>query len=153
MIKNPDVINTGNEVADGVITVLLSTTILVGGVIGCFLDNTIPGKKILHSTIFELENKYFRKQIFVFEINFLYFFITLYFKFFFNTGTREERGLIAWGKEMELNFEVLENERTEADYIPSTFDLPFGMKLLRRFESYLNILFHINNDLVIKYVH
>jgi nucleobase transporter 1/2 len=47
MIKNPTSINTGNEVVDGVITVLLSTTILVGGVTGCFLDNVIPGRKII----------------------------------------------------------------------------------------------------------
>lgn len=46
MIKNPSVLNTGNEVVDGVLTVLLSTTILVGGVVGCLLDNLIPGIKI-----------------------------------------------------------------------------------------------------------
>lgn len=44
MIKNQDVIHTGNDVANGVITVLLSTTILVGGVTGCLLDNFIPGE-------------------------------------------------------------------------------------------------------------
>ncbi|XP_031849679.1 solute carrier family 23 member 1 [Nomia melanderi] len=43
MIKHSDVIQTGNDIADGVITVLLSTTILVGGVVGCVLDNVIPG--------------------------------------------------------------------------------------------------------------
>lgn len=43
MINHSDVIKTGNEIADGVITVLLSTTILVGGVVGCLLDNIIPG--------------------------------------------------------------------------------------------------------------
>lgn len=43
MIKHPNVIQTGNEVVDSVITVLLSTTILVGGVLGCFLDNIVPG--------------------------------------------------------------------------------------------------------------
>ncbi|KAG7198924.1 hypothetical protein KM043_015738 [Ampulex compressa] len=43
MIKHSDVIRTGNDVADSVITVLLSTTILVGGVLGCLLDNIIPG--------------------------------------------------------------------------------------------------------------
>ncbi|KAG8042724.1 hypothetical protein G9C98_005364 [Cotesia typhae] len=43
MIQNSDVIKTGNEIADGVITVLLSTTILVGEFVGCFLDNMIPG--------------------------------------------------------------------------------------------------------------
>ncbi|XP_034945467.1 solute carrier family 23 member 2 isoform X4 [Chelonus insularis] len=43
MIQHSEIINTGNEVVDSVITVLLSTTILVGGFIGCFLDNVIPG--------------------------------------------------------------------------------------------------------------
>ncbi|XP_008557159.1 solute carrier family 23 member 1 isoform X2 [Microplitis demolitor] len=43
MIQHSDVIKTGNDIADGVITVLLSTTILVGGFIGCFFDNIIPG--------------------------------------------------------------------------------------------------------------
>lgn len=44
MIKHSDAVQTGNEIADGVITVLLSTTILVGGVVGCLLDNIIPGR-------------------------------------------------------------------------------------------------------------
>uniref|UniRef100_A0A0K8S4G3 Solute carrier family 23 member 2 n=3 Tax=Lygus hesperus TaxID=30085 RepID=A0A0K8S4G3_LYGHE len=43
METNPNVIQTGSEVADSVITVLLSTSILVGGFLGCFLDNVIPG--------------------------------------------------------------------------------------------------------------
>lgn len=43
MVNNPNVINTGNEIADSVITVLLSTSILLGGIIGCLLDNLIPG--------------------------------------------------------------------------------------------------------------
>lgn len=43
LIKNPDTIQTGNAVVDSVFTVLLSTTILVGGALGCLLDNIIPG--------------------------------------------------------------------------------------------------------------
>ncbi|XP_066596965.1 solute carrier family 23 member 1 isoform X2 [Prorops nasuta] len=43
MAKNPDVIHTGSDLLDSVLTVLLSTTILVGGLCGCFLDNIIPG--------------------------------------------------------------------------------------------------------------
>lgn len=43
LIKYPDTIQTGNSVVDSVFTVLLSTTILVGGALGCFLDNIIPG--------------------------------------------------------------------------------------------------------------
>lgn len=44
MIAHPDAIQTGIPVLDNVLTVLLSTSILVGGILGCFLDNLIPGK-------------------------------------------------------------------------------------------------------------
>ena len=37
------VILTGNEAADQIISVLLSTSMLVGGVTGFILDNTVPG--------------------------------------------------------------------------------------------------------------
>ena len=90
MIKHSDAVQTGNEIADGVITVLLSTTILVGGVVGCLLDNIIP-------------------------------------------GTPEERGLEAWAKEMELNAVSDEND-DEKEYVPNTFDFPFGMDTLRRWK-------------------
>ncbi|XP_076233301.1 solute carrier family 23 member 1 [Calliopsis andreniformis] len=90
MIKHSDVIQTGNEIADGVITVLLSTTILIGGVVGCLLDNIIP-------------------------------------------GTPEERGLIAWANEMELNTTTDEKE-DQGEYVPNTFDFPFGMNVLRRWK-------------------
>lgn len=43
MAAHPGVINTGLAEADSILTVLLSTTILVGGITGCFLDNLIPG--------------------------------------------------------------------------------------------------------------
>lgn len=43
MIAHPDAIQTGIPVLDNVLTVLLSTSILVGGILGCFLDNLIPG--------------------------------------------------------------------------------------------------------------
>nr|XP_033331229.1 solute carrier family 23 member 1 [Megalopta genalis] len=90
MIKHSDVIQTGNDIADGVLTVLLSTTILVGGVVGCLLDNIIP-------------------------------------------GTPEERGLIAWSKEMELNTET-DDKQDQGEYVPNTFDFPFGMNVLRRWK-------------------
>lgn len=44
MQENPGAINTGNDELDGTLSVLLGTTILVGGCIGCFLDNIIPGR-------------------------------------------------------------------------------------------------------------
>lgn len=43
MKSHGDVINTGNDIIDQIITVLLSTSMLVGGVVGFVLDNTIPG--------------------------------------------------------------------------------------------------------------
>lgn len=41
--KNPDVIKTGYDVLDQTIVILLSTSMFVGGFLGIFLDNTIPG--------------------------------------------------------------------------------------------------------------
>jgi hypothetical protein len=43
MVSHPRVIQTGNETADSIITVLFSTSILVGGITGCLCDNLIPG--------------------------------------------------------------------------------------------------------------
>ena len=42
--NNPTAINTGDDIADQILTVLLSTSMFVGGVIGAFLDNTLPGR-------------------------------------------------------------------------------------------------------------
>jgi solute carrier family 23 (nucleobase transporter), member 1 len=41
--KHPGSIRTGNETLDATLSVLLGTSILVGGAIGCFLDHVIPG--------------------------------------------------------------------------------------------------------------
>lgn len=41
--ENEHVINTGNSELDQVITVLLSTAMFVGGMLGFILDNTVPG--------------------------------------------------------------------------------------------------------------
>lgn len=43
MQKNPGAIRTGNETVDSTLSVLLGTSILVGGIIGCVLDHVIPG--------------------------------------------------------------------------------------------------------------
>lgn len=43
MQKHPGTINTGVEILDSTLSVLLGTSILVGGVLGCVLDNIIPG--------------------------------------------------------------------------------------------------------------
>ena len=41
---NPNAINTGSQIADNILTVLGSTGMFVGGVVGLILDNTIRGK-------------------------------------------------------------------------------------------------------------
>lgn len=81
MQKHPGAINTGIDELDGTLSVLLGTTILVGGFLGCLLDNLIP-------------------------------------------GTRHERGLDAWEKEMSL--------KTENKEFRSTYDFPCGMSALKR---------------------
>ncbi|XP_004926407.1 solute carrier family 23 member 2 isoform X1 [Bombyx mori] len=43
MAAHSGVIHTGLEALDAVLQVLLSTSILVGGAVGCLLDNVIPG--------------------------------------------------------------------------------------------------------------
>lgn len=95
--KNPGHIQTGWPVLDGTLSVLLGTTILVGGVLGCFLDNLVP-------------------------------------------GTREERGLDAWQKEMALKTPELtpSNEgiaNDDAVHLErSTYDFPMGMATLRKWK-------------------
>lgn len=41
--ENPGAIATNIEVLDSTLSVLLGTSILVGGALGCFLDHLIPG--------------------------------------------------------------------------------------------------------------
>lgn len=43
MQKNPGSIRTGNDTVDSTLSVLLGTSILVGGILGCVLDHVIPG--------------------------------------------------------------------------------------------------------------
>ncbi|XP_068250490.1 LOW QUALITY PROTEIN: solute carrier family 23 member 2-like [Palaemon carinicauda] len=41
--KNPNAIQTGSTILDQSLTVLMKTTMFVGGFLGCILDNTVPG--------------------------------------------------------------------------------------------------------------
>lgn len=52
---------------------------------------------------------------------------------FLSTGTPEERGLIAWGKEMNLNSDPTTGEES------STYDFPIGMETLRKYDTNENI--------------
>ncbi|XP_034384037.1 solute carrier family 23 member 1-like [Cyclopterus lumpus] len=45
IMKNPDLLQTGVKEVDQVLRILLTTNMFVGGVLGFFLDNTIPGTK------------------------------------------------------------------------------------------------------------
>lgn len=82
---HPNAINTGIEILDSTLSVLLGTTILVGSCIGCLLDHIIP-------------------------------------------GTKEERGITQWSKEMALTTD--EQQTTEN----STYDFPIGMQTLRKWK-------------------
>jgi nucleobase transporter 1/2 len=44
MKANPGAINSGSQIFDQIVTVLMSTSMFTAGVLGFFLDNTIPGK-------------------------------------------------------------------------------------------------------------
>ena len=43
MDAHPGAVNTGSEIADQILTVLLSTSMFIAGVLGFVLDNTVPG--------------------------------------------------------------------------------------------------------------
>ena len=43
--SNPGAIQTGSSAADQIFTVLLSTSMFVGGAIAMLLDNTVPGER------------------------------------------------------------------------------------------------------------
>ena len=43
ILANEGAIETGSKPADQILTVLLSTSMFVGGAIAMFLDNTVPG--------------------------------------------------------------------------------------------------------------
>lgn len=116
MQKHSGAINTGIDELDSTLTVLLSTTILVGGCLGCLLDNLIPGlcdsnfrNKILFDSTIEIPT-FVSSTIF--------------------PGTKEERGIIAWENEMSLESGDNNNSNTPTS---STFDFPFGMDVLRRY--------------------
>ena len=43
--SNPGALQTGSSAADQIFTVLLSTSMFVGGAIAMLLDNTVPGER------------------------------------------------------------------------------------------------------------
>ncbi|KAL7635610.1 UNVERIFIED_CONTAM: hypothetical protein RMT77_014679 [Armadillidium vulgare] len=80
--NNSELIKTGSEIVDQLITVLLRTNVFVGGALGLILDNSIP-------------------------------------------GTEEERGVTKWKRQITASDE-------EEGLEDSSYDLPFGMSLLKR---------------------
>ncbi|XP_076348510.1 solute carrier family 23 member 1-like [Tachypleus tridentatus] len=88
---HPNTIDVGNDAANQLITVLLNTSMFIGGLIAFVLDNSIP-------------------------------------------GTDEERGVIRWREQ------GLEHNTTEDDLLtlssPSTYDLPFGMNVIKRYKIF-----------------
>ena len=50
--ENSDAFDTGSEILDQVLLVLLETSMFVAGLIGFILDNTIPGNAIANAIAF-----------------------------------------------------------------------------------------------------
>ena len=44
MKDNPGIIQTGIPILDQIFTVLLSSALFLGGLLGFFFDNTLPGR-------------------------------------------------------------------------------------------------------------
>ena len=53
-VSQTHIVLTGSNVLDQIISVLLGTSMFVGGVVGFVLDNTIPGNYILHTVNVEI---------------------------------------------------------------------------------------------------
>ncbi|KAL9893590.1 solute carrier family 23 member 1 isoform 1-T1 [Glossina fuscipes fuscipes] len=105
--EHPGAIDTGNKTVDSTLTVLLGTTILVGGVLGCLLDNIIPGME-------DVASKSFSTWHIIVIIIIL--------------GSPAERGLIEWANQMPLSSDYV-NDGSSTDY-----DFPYGMNALKRWK-------------------
>ena len=109
-------LTTSSNEFNQVITVLLKTSMFLAGAIGCFLDNTVPGKKCNLLT-----NWYFT----IYLHRFLKPSITHIFTL---PGTDEERGIIKWNAQFKSKDSENEKSKDETD----TYDIPLCMGLLRR---------------------
>jgi hypothetical protein len=63
MKANPGVINSGSQIFDQIVTVLMSTSMFTAGVLGFFLDNTIPGKQNTWNKIKKLFQSFVLKKV------------------------------------------------------------------------------------------
>ena len=58
MMEHSDVIQTGYQLIDQILTILLTTSMFIAMVIGCVLDNTIPGNSNCYTTLISMfQNK------------------------------------------------------------------------------------------------
>ena len=94
---------TGSEIFDASVTTLLSTSMFVGGFIGFFLDNTIPGKVIED---FLLQRSLSMKCDFIFLIilshSTCFHCLVLILCGVVIIGTKKERGIALWLKMRDL---------------------------------------------------
>ncbi len=111
MKANPGAINSGSQIFDQIVTVLMSTSMFTAGVLGFFLDNTIPGK------IIQQINK--RKSSFDERISL--------------KGTDEERGLTKWLAHPDSNTKSSNEESEHERELPQcTYDIPLITPWLKR---------------------
>ncbi|KAB7504751.1 Solute carrier family 23 member 2 [Armadillidium nasatum] len=153
--NNSELIKTGSEIVDQLIIVLLRTHMFVGGALGLILDNSIPGKYSSnipkyssnipkYSSNIPKYSKYSKyssniPQIFqnilqIFQIfqnipqifqNIPQIFQKHVMEVFPSSGTEEERGVTKWKRQVTASDE-------EEGLEDSSYDLPFGMSLLKR---------------------
>ena len=109
MKANPGAINSGSQIFDQIVTVLMSTSMFTAGVLGFFLDNTIPGKQNTWNKI---------KKLFQ--------------SFVLQKGTDEERGLTKWLAHPDPNTKW-NNEESEKELPQCTYDIPLITPWLKRY--------------------
>jgi hypothetical protein len=111
MKANPGAINSGSQILDQIVTILMSTSMFTAGVLGFFLDNTIPGKITRQLNFYKssLDEKISLK------------------------GTDEERGLTKWLAHPDPNAKSSNEESAHERELPQcTYDIPLITPWLKR---------------------
>ena len=104
LAENPDAIQTGSLALDQLLQVLLGTSMVLAFLIGFFLDNTIPGSKMV-----------VRWSLYPYSSS-------------NPKGTPEERGLVVWESQLQSR-----NDSPMPGDALKLYDLPVGMRFLRRY--------------------
>ncbi len=92
----------------------------LAGAIGCFLDNTVPGKYSL----------YWTSTTFRYKVMHSYFSHRKLFPFLNDLGTDEERGILKWQSQFN---DGEHDDKIDGDTEKNAcYDFPIGMNIVRR---------------------